>query len=263
MKRKILTLLLLSIIFCTSMAQIPGYMGKRFSVGYSNYFFPAVIGPKLNATSKSDGMGFNTTHCFNLEYTIKARTNFCISYQLQNLGIKTNRYYYQTINDGFSTATVTYEYAPKPYSNMKLKTNSIGLGFKFYSKGTLAPVGKYKKIELLLLFSNLTYPKNSFYTDYYSQPTYTSIGNGNYNFSTFAITYTMGKSRVLFDKIVLDYGLRIGALPAGFIAFLNYDGNFFTDAPNSYEKMFRQDSNMRLLRQQVINAHIGISFLAF
>jgi hypothetical protein len=265
MVKKILFLLLVCSV--KTFAQTPGYMGKRFSIGYSNYFFPAIIGPNPSGTTRQDKLSLNTAHSINIEYTIKPKTNFCFSYQWQHLGVMPNRSYPVVTTDSSSGSynTQYFEYNPAPFKNMQLKTNSIGIGFKFFGGGILAPVGKYKKLELLLLFSNLTYPKNAFYISYsnYSYAEYTSIGTGSYNFKTFAITYTMGRSRVLFDKLVLDYGLRIGALPAGFFAFINSDEDFFTDNPIGFERGLKQDTNMRLLRQQLINFHIGIGFLAF
>lgn len=264
MKKNIILYIVCSIAFFNSHAQVSGYMGKRFSIGYSNYFLPSILGPKVNGTSASDKIGINTTHCVNLDYIIKERTSFCLSLQTQKLGVNNVRYYNVEYVDPFGTNNYgSYQYNPKPFRFMQLKTYSVGLGFKFFASGSLAPIGKYKKVELLLLFSNLTYPKNAFEDTGLNDPyTRTNIGTGDYSFSTFALTYTMGRSRVLFDRIVLDYGLRFGATPAGFFAFLNSDGDFSSNNLTP-EKTFRQDTNMRLFRQQLVNLHIGISFLAF
>lgn len=252
-----------------SEAQVAGYLGKRFSVGYSNYFMLAGIGPTANSTSAIGEPGLNTTHCVNFEYTIKNRTNFCVSIQKSNTGMDPGGIYVQEY-DGYNNPSYNLTYAEKPYKPMQISSFNIGFGFKFFQSGTLAPIGKYKKLELLMLFNNLVYKKNGFlyYDSYSNQYAYKSIGSGDYNFNTIAISYTMGRSRVVFDRLVLDYGLRLGFVPAGVLAVVNADGDFFTEtSSNSYntfnERDFRNHTNIRLFRYQIVNLHLGLSFLAF
>ena len=74
-------------------SQVAGYLGKRFSIGYSNYFMVAGLGPVANAPSKDELSGLNSTHCLNLEYTIQNRTNFCISFQTLKTGVYPTKTY--------------------------------------------------------------------------------------------------------------------------------------------------------------------------
>lgn len=250
-------------------AQVSGYMGKRFSIGYSNYFFIAGIGPTANASAPSGEVGINTTHCVNLEYTTRSRTNFCLSLQKLTTGM-TPRVITKETYDGVSGYnTVTYEYEPKPYTSMQISSFNVGLGFKFFQSGTLAPIGKYKKLELLILLNHLEYKKNGFtYYDYNSPYGLKSaaIGTGDYQFNTFAISYTLGRSRVFLNRVVLDYGIRFGVVPAGLWAVLNEDGDFFSESSyNTFiaEQHFKYDTNTRLFRYQMVNFHLGLSFLTF
>jgi hypothetical protein len=238
-------------------AQVVGYMGKRLIIGYSNNFSIAGVGP----TAESYDPGFNTTHCFNLEYIIKNRTNFCLSYQMLKTGVEIPYdFYVQTYNSAYGYSEgVSYTYAGS--APMQVSTKNFGIGFKFFPQGTLSPIGKYRKLELLLLFSDFTYPRNSF--DYYNSTDYTmkkgSVGTGDYSFKTFAITYTMGHQRVLFNRIVFDYGIQFGFLPAGAFGYLT-DGEFTTGG--SYESVFRQETNQRLFRHQMFSFHLGLGLLA-
>lgn len=252
-----------------SVGQVPGYMGKRFSVGYSNYFMMAGIGPTANSTSAMGDPGLNTTHCVNFEYTIKNRTNFCLSIQKSKTGMDPGDIYVQEYI-GTNSYSYNLKYDVKPYKPMQISSFNIGLGFKFFQSGTLAPIGKYKTLELLMLFNHLEYKKNGFvyYDSYTNQYVSKQIGRGDYNFNTIAISYTMGRSRVFFDRLVLDYGLRLGFVPAGVLAVVNADGDFFAEtSSNSYytfnERDFRNHTNMRLFRYQIVNIHLGLSFLAF
>ena len=258
-------------------AQVSGYMGKRFSIGYSNYFLPTGLGPGANAETSEplSTIGLNTTHCLNLEYIIKSRTTFCFSLQTAKTGmdpgeITTYTYSYNPYSS--SGQYYTYKYDEKPYKPMQIRAINLGLGFKFFQSGSLSPVGKYKKVELLFMFNHLTYKKNAFtyYDNYYgSSGSYrtATLGTGDYQFNTFAITYTIGRSRVLFDKLVLDCGIRFGVTPAGIWGYVNQNGDFLDTSSSSYvlgiEKNFRYHTNMRMFRCQLFNFHIGLGFLTF
>ncbi len=146
---------------------------------------------------------------------------------------------------------------------MQLRTFNLGLGLKFFRKGTLAPIGKYNKLELLLLLTKLTYGDNSFISTEYNYGTTTRIskGTGNYNFTTFGVVYTTGRSRVLFNKLVLDYGLRLGVVPPGILAF--FLGDIGDGGQGQFESTLNRQVNFRLFREQLVNFHIGLGFLAF
>ena len=274
---KIKLIVLFAIVGCTCFAQAPGYMGRKFVIGYSNYFFPAGIGPTANTQEEGQAFsGVNLTHCLNLEYVIKNRTNFCVSIQTLKTGIAPGVLYSSSTYDYNygNNYSYSYEYSPKPFVPMQLRTFNVGLGFKFFQSGSLSPIGKYKKLELLLLFSKLTYNNHSFLKQS-SDPNNNGqstpiLGPGENNYQTFAITYTAGRSRVLFNRLVIDFGLRLGFLPAGIVsAYLqNKQANAdryssSTTSSFDFDKVMRQETNQRLFRQQLINFHIGLGFLAF
>lgn len=236
-------------------AQTPGYMGRHCMIGYSNNFFVSALG----ANTKSTEVGINSTHCFNFEYVIKNRTNFCLSFQTLKTGLEPDESYdYSNYGNA--------EYDPKPYVPMQVRSTNIALGFKFFRKGTFAPVGKYRKIEMMLLLSKLNYEKNSFtYYDYNSSSTIrTSLGKGEYNFSSFAIAYTFGRQRVLFDRLVLDYGIQVAVFP-GIVLNTLGDGLFElgSSTGNIMEYDLQRSTSMRLFTHQLFNFHIGLGFLAF
>lgn len=252
-----------------SLGQVPGYMGKRFSIGYSNYFFLSALSPTANATSSGSELGINSTHCINLEYSIKNRTNFCLSVQKSKTGIDPGEIYIENY-DGSNYNSYYAKYSLKPYKPMQINSYNIGLGFKFFSTGSLAPIGKYKKVEVLLLLNHLEYDKNAFlFTSYTSTggSTYLAFGKGDYKFNTVSASYTMGRSRVFFDRIVLDGGIRFGVVPAGFLSVL-LDSEDYSSSPlysnaEGIRKGLRRDTYTRLFAFQAINIHLGLSFLAF
>ncbi len=269
MKNLKCAVLLLCLSSGYSFAQVSGYLGKRFSIGYSNYFMAAGFGPVANAESNEFLTGINSTHCVNMEYTIAKRINFCLSLQTLKTGVNPTKNYQKQISSPDYLPPLTLTYSPKPYLPMQLRTINIGLGCKFFHFGTLAPIGKYNKLEFLLFLSHLTYdPNNSFQSSASGQSVYTPLNGdaGDYQFKSFALAYTVGRSRVFWDKIVLDYGLRL-AISNGIFTYM---GNaLWDDTGNSsygstdITKAMRQDVNKRIFREQLVNFHIGISFLAF
>jgi hypothetical protein len=269
MKQRI-TILLLT-LSVGAIAQVPGYMGKRFSIGYSNYFMLSAIGPTANADNADGTVGINTTHCLNLEYAIKRRTNFCFTVQTGKTGMDPGGLLYVTPYNFYNgSSNYTYTYGEHPFKPMQIRSVNIGLGFKFFQQGTLAPIGKYKKIEALWMVNHLTYKSTAFTTYYGSTSQTAALGTGDYVYNTIAFTYTMGRSRVLFDKMVLDYGIRFGVMPAPVLRVVF--AGFFYDLPSSsnayysstyYDDVFKTSVNNRLFRSQLFNFHIGLSFLAF
>ncbi|MDF2437932.1 MAG: hypothetical protein K0Q95_2308 [Bacteroidota bacterium] len=243
----------------SALAQSPGYLGKHVTLGYSNNFFPALIGP----VAKSYNKGLNSTHGLNFEYTIKNRTNFCFSFQRFRTGVNINHTFIQSKVDSFgNTRNTTYNFDSK--EPLLLQTNGLCFGFKFFDPGVLAPVGKYRKFELVLLFSKLTYGGKSFiifdnYTN--ANPIKGKIGTGEYKFNSFALTYSLGRQRVLFDLLVLDYGIQFGVVPAALVATLNMESDY--SSLSTLESVLRQETNRRLFRYETINLHIGLGFLAF
>ncbi len=271
--------LVLSFLFVASFSfsQVAGYMGKRFVIAYDNYFFPAIKGPGLtNAAPSSEfSPGLNNVNCLNLDYTIKQRVNFCISLQYMRTGIAyrkgsitgsssgayPNETYSSNSNNSFTSIHSIYD---GDFSTPAvLSSVNIGGGIKIFNHGCIAPVGKYVKFEILIFNETVVYDSEHFYvTDY---PTSSQVkvkqGAGTYNYRNFALTFTKGTQRVFFNKIVLDYGFRFGLVPAGFTTFL-FNGLDSSDS-KSMEQDFKIHATYRIFREQLLNLHIGIGFLAF
>jgi hypothetical protein len=251
MKQRIL-FFLLAISF-SSNAQVSGYLGKRFTAGYDNYFFVTFAGPTNNNSNRTTSsvislLGINTVHCVNFEYVIKNRTAICFTLQHFKTGVD------YRIHGHYDRAYYTGD-MKQPAS---LNSNNIGVGFKFFRKGYVAPVGKYIKIEFLLLFYKLKYNKDSFELKQNNDFIKVPEGTGEYDFSNYSVSCTFGKQRILGNKIVLDYGIRIGLKP-GFAFFYMQDGN----EGNPTKGTWNYDAQYRVLRQQFFNFHLGLGFLVF
>ncbi len=260
MKKSLFYLLVLLQFNIAAQDLSPGYMGKHAIVSYSNYFFPAFIGPSKDKTYIS---GYKTTlnsaHCLNLEYILGKNKSIQFSVQRINTGID------------YSYGIDIYQYDSKVTAGKpaNLKSYNFGLGLKFYGFGKFAPVGVYSKIELLYMHYIVTYNKNAYhYTEAIFYPTTTYIehiglGKGEYQYNTVAAAYTLGKQRILFDKLVLDYGIRFGVTPDLFRTFFSSLTDETEIDDTKIDQVFWRESEFRLLRQQTFNFHLGIGFLAF
>jgi hypothetical protein len=260
--------ILLTCLFHLSIsAQVAGYLGKRCSIGYDNYFGVSTKGTGFfSHTYREDpAFMFNTTHCLNIDYTITQRTNFCLSGQYFQTGIpyaKEDDYdYYGNENYPYPNET---RYGGSFANEVKLRSFNIGLGFKFFKKGYVAPIGRYRKLEFLVMLENVKYDNKHFYklvddNDYYTIKEVPYIaGSGSYNYKNIGIAYTLGRQRIISNIIILDYGIRFGFIPgSGTYAV------FSERARRDMEDYYRARSWGRLNRQQLINFHIGIGFLAF
>ncbi len=262
MKNKFLFLSLFCSLASLAQTTVPGYLGKRFSIGYSNYMSPALFQPNANSTDPDGGVGFNTVHSIDLEYSIKKRTNFCASVQFYKTGLKTKDYYYSVTDPNSSETYESYViYKSSDHTPIMLKTTNISLGFKFFRKGFIAPVGKYQRIDFVLMLDKVAYQRNAFYDD--GARVASPIGTGDYDFRSFAFAYTLGRQRVIANKIILDAGIRFAICPNYLLNFIKNDvfGDYEDRLP--FETALKSEVNQRLIGAQLINLHIGISFLAF
>lgn len=260
MKQISIVITLLVALNLNSYAQVPGYMGKRLSIGYSNYLSPSLLNP--SATKDRGDLGLNTTHCINLEYTIKKRTDFCFGIQFSKTGMSREIGF---THEGYDNNGYKYvynsSYSPVSKMSMQLSTTNICLGFKFFSQGYIAPVGKYKKLDFILLLNKVSYERGGFRND--SPPAeYVTLGTGANDFRAFAIALTFGRQRVLFNTLLIDTGFRVGISPNIFISYIKND--VINDQYNLFfEDQLKESVNQRIFAAQLVNFHIGIGFLAF
>ncbi|MDQ3047808.1 MAG: hypothetical protein M3R27_09700 [Bacteroidota bacterium] len=263
--------LFLAIVFVTAFpsgAQVSGYMGKRMVISYSNYFMIGLKGPgPISSGSMAEfSPTINNTNCLNLEYAYSMRNMICLSGQYMRTGIA----YDKGNRDGFLISSNERPYPESTryggkFSKPALLTSfNFGLSLKSFARGFIAPMGKYKKIELLMMFEKVKYDHKNFLKEDnsggypYTETQYT-LGKGEYKYTNVSIAYTMGRQRVVNDRFVIDYGVRIAYAPTvNAISILA--GDDFVDTIEDY---YRRASRMRVFRHQLINFHLGIGFLAF
>jgi hypothetical protein len=267
--KKIIISFLIAALSLSSVAQVPGYLGKRFSIGYSNYFSPRmsvlVKGLGLIDDRMSTEHLFNSTHCLDMDYILTTKVSLCLSGQFS----KTDLF---KVGSQFSMhESGTYynvQYSPRPKEDMGLNTVNISLGFKFFKERYLNPFGRYRKLELIILMSMIQMDEKGFLyqpSDYKNGTPLTSymLSSGADKFNSLVLAYTLGKQRIFFDKMILDWGIRFGFNFSYVFSVMNpiTAGGGLSD--NSIENELRNQGNMRIWGAQTVNAHIGLRFLAF
>lgn len=260
--------LLFVLLFYSANSQVSGYMGKRAVIGYSNYFMLGFTGPGPNNSAPLGDPSFtiNNVHCLNFDYAYKQRKMVCLSVQYLRTGMAYDK--------GNQSSFFSDSYGDYPYPNSSryagsfskpalLTSVNYSIAVKTFKSGFIAPTGRYRKLEFLLLFEKLKYDSENFKVPAFSDDpvddTLKTLGKGEYSFKNIAFAYSVGKQRILKDKFVLDYGIRFAYTPAMNIITIAAGDAYVSDV----EGYFRRASNLRIARQQLINFHIGLGFLAF
>jgi len=178
MKNKLLSLFLL--LSATAFSQVSGYMGKRFTVGYS-------LSPMVSLPN--DEAKVALVHSLGLSYVVGRRHEFV-----------------------FNTA-----YSKKkdqPLEGLDHSSFSFSLALKIYSRAriTSAPLGRYIRWDVLMNTNKISYPGYSDEMYDYQNNTSSSVlrSGGSVSYKSLGLAYGFGKQRIFFDNLVLDYGLRFG-----------------------------------------------------
>ncbi len=235
--------------------EIPGYMGKRFFLGYGLKLSPAIQGPTL--TSSSNGyllddeliskevviLGINHSHSLSMDYLFNYRKALSINIQYLRTGVDYQNY------GAFSVI---------PQKNVSAILNSLGLSFgvKFFKRSQFAPLGGYVKWEGVFFVNQLNYDRSRYIIINYNTGLKTVYGNGKQSipFQTMGIAFSFGKQTMLYDKVLLDRGIRFLFIPQGFTAF-------GAAARNQSPPTFMESGALiRLFRHQLINLNLAVMF---
>lgn len=249
MKKIIVFLFLVSSI--TISAQVAGYMGKRATLVYSFGYHPAlgVIIDLFGTQNPHEDFSLNTTHMLEFNYLVRPKGAFSLVFDYSHLGLGFN-------NDSkFSYSGST---AYPAYLNLK----AFCIGYKFFSRNRIAPLGSYMKWEGVFVYNTMKYDtKDAFETldvgqynngwgTYVAKKNPVSDPSGKVNSIGGGISMSLGRQKIFYDKIVFDMGVRFA----------------FVLAPDGYSNVkYAQEfpTWSRTFFNQVVNLRIGIGFFAF
>lgn len=242
-QRSLLTLFLF--VSFNVFGQAPGYQGKTLWISYNPHFIPSIVhidAPESADLSIVDYLLPQFDHHINLEYitgpgfAIGASGSYAKFKNIYSTGAKVvsvNSSYYYTY---YEYDEYTYE---SPYTAF-----SGAFYIKIYrhkAKGAIAPYGNYNQFTLGVVkgsVSHFLHHKNK----------------SDEEIMQLYFSYTFGKQHILFDRIILGYGLQIG------VPFATIDRTFRPEEPISVNN---RDITLLTLGQKVINFNMNVGVLLF
>jgi hypothetical protein len=229
-------LFILIFISANSVAQIPGYMGKRFTIGYSTMFSPNIVGLTNSPVDPPV-----LTHVFNLGYVVTKQKELCVSVRYSKRGMHLVTGYYGSP----TPPIITLE---------KFTSFDFSLGWKRFSRAKFAPLGSYSRWELAYTKAWINY--GPYEADQYDGSTglsnTVSMSGGKVDFIGFGASYSRGRQRIFKDKFMVDFGFK------GTLMGVRNNG-----IKNRHEDDLQSLVIGSLNFNPIFNLYIGIGFLAF
>lgn len=223
MKKYILFAFSLLAILEASVAQ-PGYQGKKLSVQANILLLPAIKNATYHNTPAFTSL--NSTKEVHVDYVISRRNTFGLTYR----------------NSRTSTLR-NYDADISTIPSIKVHSNAVGLRYRIFKRrsGNLAPLGKHTTFGLQLMFNHTDDIKNR------TEPAH---------FTTYALTIGKGRSKIFFDRLILNYGIELSHVFTGF----SKEG--LKGATYYYKDDVQTMAQYRMWRHSLVNVKMGIGFLA-
>ena len=270
---KFLYQLIFILSFSIAFSQAPGHLGKRFVLGYGAHISPAFVNPDaqnetiIGHSSSQHGSAetglpaFNYTHEAYIEYAISSRFMLGFSGKFYS----TN--YDNAINASYVNNNSAYNLSDDIQGYYKIHGQSLCLYGKLYGKRYVAPWGRYFIFGPVVNLYNTTYdPKVMFQkaVDNNTNQTTTPVSNYgslNQSFIGFNILFGWGRTRIIADRITLDYGVNMQVLS---IPGLLYDLAQSSNSSNYGNSLYIENTaGARIRGLNRINAFVKVGFLIF
>lgn len=281
--KKVILYLFLFVVPAVALAQTPGYMGKKLTVIYNNYFSPALQYP--NYQGNTGVFSFNSRHSFGADYVrgrkrviglavqfLRTRKEF--EGRVDNSSVADYQYSYSVSSNGTVTETgkfLVYPFVQPGGGDITISNTNFSLYWKFFGRKYIAPWGNYHRIDFILMnyrvkenfINGATYAIQDYYY-------YQATGNSQYKYRyetlpsptddksyfSFMFAYGIGKQRVLYDKIVVDLGAQLGLM-------FGAAGAQDRMSKGSGSQTFNANMQKRINNASWLNINIGLGYLAY
>jgi len=252
MKNKFLVVVALLCLCGVTSAQNPGYLGRRLSLNYSLYTLNALRFP--NECGNSGFLSFNTLHYINADITVGRRTGLGVAVEYMRTSIPYSEpLHYSSGYDPYGY----YNYGSFTSKDVgKMETWGAGLYLKRYFRGNIAPLGTYFKPQITVLISNVQ-PGNPVNRN---GQTFDDLDIRLRNMDPYfnlAISLELGQNRIFFNRLFIDYGIRLGIIPKASSIVDDYRSDLTEDTYID-DVYFR-----RLASHYLINVKAGVGVLLF
>lgn len=210
-------------------SQTPGYIGKRFNAGYGFYFSPTIQGSngagksilgRSKGNAEDSELAFNTMHEGYFEYALTKRFSLGISgkYFKTTYDNGLDIYGYTTFQNS-SGGTEQISFYGTPNGLYTIKGINYLLYGKLYNRRYIAPWGRYMIFGINIKSFNTIYNPDEMYLDrgafnssYYNSlnaPTkFSDFGPLKQHYTKFDILAGFGRTRIVANKIIFDYGFN-------------------------------------------------------
>lgn len=243
--KKLITLTLFLLGAAVVNAQIPGYLGKKLSLGINANFAPAGIGkilfPTYDIKYHSTIPLFNISMLADLDLAVSRRSSigFRYDYAATNVDV---RNYVSTIED---------------FSPLNFKTHTVLFKWNRHKKRDElpAPVGLMRGWSAGVSIVNVYDVRGEFVNDAGTK------AKGKYTTTIIPqLMYSFTYRNVLYKRLMLTTGINIGVLAA--LIGLG-DENLSASDSGSEEQGMKNFAMRRVYKQSVITANIGLSYILF
>lgn len=252
-------------------------MGKRLHAGYELSVIPSVLGPnrkeKTMLNERADQLDLQ--HSF---FGLSAKNTVYIDYVTsRRASVGGSASYYQTKVVFRRPVIDTMNFSGYNYSNSKKIVDSLGnlskgtikcLSFNFYikrfNKKLIAPFGAYRKYELFMLTYKTIYRVKDFNRRYDPSAPWkgTYVGDGENTNLNLGIAFSVGKQRIFYDRLVLNYSLRAAYVFGTILSSGDSSQPVTNRSPVNETRYIKTSSTLRLAAREMINVTIGLGYLA-
>lgn len=249
--RKFHCILFLVLAVKTISAQVPGYQGKRFAVGYnaSSFFY-------FSDFSWGDGIS-GLVESTRLSYKTEVKINYVLSRKV-NAGFS---YYFAKQKASFVYGQIDNNlYMVSMYPKDKIapcKLSIYEFHLQIFKKNFIAPVGLYNQFSIGIVKYSLGTSDNklTIYNDIGNQ---TTIDGPIDPFTCIKLGYAIGKNNPLGHNFFMNTSLGVNFFQGG------DSDRFLGERSNlSHQDYFLANFNHSLRWHNFLEIKIGIGWLAF
>jgi hypothetical protein len=241
-------LILFILVALSSQAQVPGFVGKRFSVFVDANPSPAVFArTPTNQLMIDSELGGDYTSDFN-RLAFNIRPQITAEYQLfkrHSIGVSYSRTSYGTTKGYYVSKPVEGQENSYQYNADVVKGDALGLHIKYYYSTTVAPIGYYQSLSVYYTRYNTYEDKSS------------SAKQFRDDFKYPVVTMQLGRQSMPIKNLLIRAGFEFGW------AFV--PGNFFTETEDDWNaaEFSVHTAHRSTMGYYLFNLTLGVGYVLF
>lgn len=249
----------------SAIAQAPGYMGKRITIGADLHSFLAFVGPTANnrgsnrfydGSNESDfSVGVNWRVGGSVGYVLSRNTQLLLFGDYLKTGVAHEAYLYT--NNGFGGSNTDYFTV---FHQMTGLTGGVGMRKYSLSKGALAPMGRYWGLSLLATQLRANVTKTG---EVSANPSVIGkkLGLDGAKVMNLSLGYEIGYSYIISDNLQFNIGVKTILLLTGQIARRVDPDLSGQDTEADNKLLFKKAALSRYAPHGRFNINLGLSYL--